>query len=340
MNTCGIIAEYNPFHKGHLYHIKKTKELTHCDALIVILSSYFSQRGLPSILSSHNKTMLALEAGANLVIELPCCYAAQSADYFAQYAIESLNQFHIDTLCFGSETNNIKTLNNYLTKIETIQKAPWTSLNQNTYQNIHLKPNDILGIQYIKQCKKYAIQPVCIQRNDTFKSATQTRQDYFNGIPQFNDQYFLSSQNWQQYYPYLQKFLILSKPETLATYFLVNEGIEFRLIKNAKLYHTWDEFLKHSISKTYTKARIQRTCMFILLQITKEEMKRHNHFNHAIVLGFDTIGRKLLKKNKTSSIITKFKDKPDFLQSLDIKCQYLCTNQFHANKVIYYDRSM
>ena len=98
MKTCGIITEYNPFHQGHLYHIKKTKELTQCDCLIAIVSNHFTQRGLPSLMRMEDKTKLALEAGCNLVIELPPCYAAQGADYFAKYAIESLNEIQIPSL--------------------------------------------------------------------------------------------------------------------------------------------------------------------------------------------------------------------------------------------------
>ena len=110
MKTCGIITEYNPFHQGHIYHIKKTKELTQCDCLIAIVSNHFTQRGLFSLLTMQDKTKLALEAGCNLVIELPPCYAAQSADYFAKYAVESLSQLHIDQICFGSETNGSSTV--------------------------------------------------------------------------------------------------------------------------------------------------------------------------------------------------------------------------------------
>ena len=91
MKTCGIITEYNPFHQGHIYHIKKTKELTQCNCLIAIVSNHFTQRGLPSLLSMEDKTKLALEAGCNLVIELPACYAAQSADYFAKPVFRGLH---------------------------------------------------------------------------------------------------------------------------------------------------------------------------------------------------------------------------------------------------------
>lgn len=334
MKTCGIITEYNPFHEGHIYHIKKTKELTQCNCLIAIVSNHFTQRGLPSLLSMEDKTRLALEAGCNLVIELPACYAAQSADYFAKYAIESLHALNIDQICFGSETNDIVLLREYAKQMESTKVDPSLSMNQNLYSK-DIQPNDILGIQYIKQCDKYNILPQSISRKDTFKSATQTRKEYFEGIAQFKDAYFNPNQTWDTYYPYLRKFLILTDTNILSTYFLVNEGIEYRLKENAKKYLKWEDFLLASISKTYTKARIQRTCMFILLQITKAQMQENNRFNQVIVTGFDSIGQVFLKDKQ---VVTKFKELPKFLQEIELKCQYLSFDTFQARKVIYYDR--
>lgn len=336
MKTCAIIAEYNPIHKGHIYQIQKAKEVSKCECLVVILSSYFSQRGLPSILSIEDKTKLALEYGVNLVLELPVCYTCQSADYFAKYAIESLNELHIDTLCFGSETNDIEKLNTYLNQMESIKKDETVSMNQNI--NLDIQPNDILAIQYIKYCKKYNIEPIPIQRNNNYKSATQTRNDFFEGLSQFQDSYFQKNQNWNTYYPYLRKFLILTSNEQLSTYFLVNEGIESRLKENAKKFKSWSDFLEHSISKTYTRARIQRTCVCILLQITKNEMKENDSFHTSIVLGFDSIGQRLLKECKESHIISKFNELNDFLQQLEIKSQYIYFNEYHSRKVLPYDR--
>ena len=89
-----------------------------------------------------------------------------------------------------------------------------------------------------------------------------------------------------------------------------------------------------SISKTYTKARIQRTCMFILLQIKKVQMQENNHFNHVIVSGFDSVGQEFLKGKH---VITKFKELPKFLQDIELKCQYLSFDTFKARKVMYYD---
>lgn len=330
MKTTGIIAEYNPFHKGHIYHIQKSKEITQCDCLVVIVSSFYSQRGLPSFLSRYDKTKLALEYGANLVLELPACFACQSADYFAKYAIQSLSCLDIDTLCFGSETNDI----HYLESISLTKNInPKLNINQN--QNLHLCPNDILGFQYIRYCKEYKINPVSIQRNETFKSATQTRMDAYNEQQDFQ-QYFHLEQNWHTYYPYLRLILQMSKPEDLAQFHLVNEGIENRLIQ-ASQHTSWDDFLIACVSKTYTKARIQRTCMMILLQIKKEDMP--SSFSICRVLGFDQIGQALLKEKKDKAVYTKFKDLPPFLQEIERKSKALYTTFSQIeDKVILYDR--
>ncbi len=315
--------------------MQRTKEVTQCDALVVILSNQFSQRGLPSILSIEDKTKLALQYGANLVLELPTIYACQSANHFAKYAIQSLKEVNIDTLCFGSETNNIQTLETQFQKMQKVDKNSTLSMNQNLYQNNTIQSNDILAMHYIQYCRQYNIEPTSILRNEEFKSATQTRKEYFDGIPQFNDSYFLKDHNWNTYYPYLRKFLILTNENQLSTYFLVTEGIEHRLKENAKKYENWNDFLEHSISKTYTRARIQRTCVFIYLQITKEQMKNMDSFHQAIILGFDSIGQKILSENKENNIISKFNQLDPFLQELEIKCQYATNNTFKHRKVIY-----
>ena len=321
MKTCAIIAEYNPLHKGHIYHITKAKQESNCDCLVVILSSFFSQRGLPSLLSRRDKAKLALEYGADLVLELPCIYAAQSADQFAKFAIQSLSSLQIDSLCFGSETNDLSYLENQLQILQSASIDPSKSWNQNIGSS--LQPNDILGIQYVYWCKQYNIRPILIQRNENYKSATQTRADFFNSQSQFNDEYFIAEQNWNSYYPYLRLFLQLTPPERLRTFFLVNEGIEYRLRENAKKCTNWNDFLQASISKTYTRARIQRTCLFVLLQVTKEEMKMHDSFFDVRVLGFNSIGQMLLKENKGANIQTRFKDLDDFSQQVELKVQAL-----------------
>ena len=78
MKVTGIVAEYNPFHNGHLYHLSKAREETNADYIVVVLSGDFVQRGSPAIIDKYSRTQTALMAGADLVLELPVYYATSS----------------------------------------------------------------------------------------------------------------------------------------------------------------------------------------------------------------------------------------------------------------------
>lgn len=316
MKITGIIAEYNPFHQGHIYHIQKAKEITQCDCLVIILTGCFSQRGLPSLLTPYDKTKLALQYGANLVLECPVCFGAQSADYFAKYNLQALSCLPIDTLCFGSETNDIAYLRHLLRKQKEIFADPSKSLSIN--QDLDIQPNDILGMQYIRYCDLYRIEPVTIHRNPAYKSATQTRSDFFSGKEEFYGSLFLKEQSWDSYYPYLRLLLQMMDAKDLKKIHLVTEGIENRLKAVAQNASNWSSFLEAAITKTYTRARIQRTCLMILLQIKKEEMKDAS-FYKLKVLGFDSIGQACLKQCDASNIITRFNQMGPFLQEIHQK---------------------
>jgi len=110
MKKVGIIAEYNPFHNGHIYHLKQVQTLFPDAAIVLVLSSHFTQRGIPNILNKWDRTMIALEYGVDLVIELPFAFSVQSADFFAQGAIEILKAVGVDTIVFGSEEGNVENL--------------------------------------------------------------------------------------------------------------------------------------------------------------------------------------------------------------------------------------
>ncbi len=104
MKVAGIIVEYNPFHKGHQYHIQETKRLTGADYVVAVMSGDFTQRGIPACLDKFTRAECALACGADVVLELPFCYAAGSAEYFAAGAVSILDRLGvIDSLCFGSE---------------------------------------------------------------------------------------------------------------------------------------------------------------------------------------------------------------------------------------------
>ena len=112
MNTIGIIAEFNPFHNGHLHLIDKCSKHLNADKCVVIMSGDFVQRGAPSVVDKFTKTKMALSCGADLVIELPLYYSLSSAEFFAQGAVSILDKTGvIDHLCFGSECGNVALLN-------------------------------------------------------------------------------------------------------------------------------------------------------------------------------------------------------------------------------------
>ena len=103
MRSVGIIAEYNPFHTGHRYHIQKTKEMgaTH---VAVVMSTSFVQRGEPAAFDFKLRVQAALQNGADLVVALPVVYAMSGAGVFCRAGIESLSLVGCDAFSFGGET--------------------------------------------------------------------------------------------------------------------------------------------------------------------------------------------------------------------------------------------
>ena len=198
----GIICEYNPFHNGHLYHLKKIKELFPNSDIVMVMSGNFTQRGDVSVINKWDKTDIALHFGIDLVVELPFVFATQSADVFAKASIEILNKLDVDYLVFGSESNDIEKLKK-LAEIQTNNKkydmlvkeylsdgvnyptALSNALTDLTGTKINT-PNDILGITYIREILKLKskIKPITIKRNndynckelnDFYSSATSIR---------------------------------------------------------------------------------------------------------------------------------------------------------------------
>jgi predicted nucleotidyltransferase len=108
MKICGIVVEYNPLHKGHIYHIQQAKSITNCDYVVAVMSGNFVQRGEPAVINKWSRTESALLSGIDLVIELPLIYSISSAEGFSFGAISILNSLGIiDSICFGSECGDI-----------------------------------------------------------------------------------------------------------------------------------------------------------------------------------------------------------------------------------------
>ena len=121
MNTIGLIAEYNPLHNGHIYQINEIKKMYPDSLIILCLGSYFTERGDIGILSKEEKIKISLEYDIDIVVELPIMYTVQSADIFAYQSIKILNYLGIDTLVFGSESNNLNLLKELANKQDDIK---------------------------------------------------------------------------------------------------------------------------------------------------------------------------------------------------------------------------
>lgn len=103
MISCGIVAEYNPFHNGHKYQIEQIRQHLNPDVVIAVMSGNFLQRGEPAIVDKWTRTKMALAGGVDLVVELPAIFAVQPADFFAKGAVQVLNTLNIDYISFGVE---------------------------------------------------------------------------------------------------------------------------------------------------------------------------------------------------------------------------------------------
>lgn len=193
MKAVGIIAEYNPFHNGHAYLIKQARKQTDADAVIVIMSGSFVQRGEPAIFDKYTRTRAALACGADLVLELPVWCATASAELFAAGAVAQLTAAGCDFLCFGSECGNLSLLQQvakllaeeppaYRDHLQTalrtglsypaaVMKAASHTIEGHWALSDQLpallsSPNNLLSIEYLKAIYRQhsSMQPVTIQR--------------------------------------------------------------------------------------------------------------------------------------------------------------------------------
>ncbi len=195
----GIIAEYNPFHNGHLYHVNESKKAVNADYTVAIISGNFVQRGDTSLIDKWSKAEMAIKNGVDLVIELPLIYSISSAENFAEGAIKILNSLNIvDYLSFGSELCDVRILDDFAKILYNEPKEFISILNHELgkgisypkarenallmylndirkYANVLSCPNNILAIEYLKALKKYKsnIIPLSINRNKVDYNSTE-----------------------------------------------------------------------------------------------------------------------------------------------------------------------
>lgn len=334
----GIVAEYNPFHNGHLHHLTATKKIIN-QPLIAVMSGSFMQRGEPACLNKWLRAKLAVQSGVDLVLELPVNFSLCSAQYFAGGAVQLLQATGcVSHLSCGVESpeQNFTDLAKKITASKT-QELLRQKLNQGhsyatacaeVLQKALDKPNDILALEYAKALLATDIKPLFIKRidkgynstefNGNLASATAIRQALATQQPQ---------NVWQQAVPpsTLQALLQnsagydenllwqlicyrlrLLSPAEIAARCQCSEGLE-NLLKQASACHSLSEALQLCTKKRYSTSRIRRLFMQLLLDSPRAAFEQAAPA-YLRVLAFNDTGRQLLKQMKVTAtlpIITK-----------------------------------
>lgn len=348
--AAGIIAEYNPFHNGHLYHLQQTKEKTNLP-VIVIMSGSIMQRGEPALLDKWTRARLAVDNGADLVIELPAAFSLRSAQYFASGAVALLQACScVSTLSCGTENpatdftalasaltspKCIKLLQEKLQQGLSYAAASEQALQELTGKKIQLNtPNDILALEYSKALLKTDIKPFFIQRqhanyNDTdisgnIASATAIRQallagktaDISQAVPADVNQELISlpydfAFSRQMLWLLINYRLRMLTPQQIALSCQCSEGLE-NVLKRAESCTSLAEAVAECSGKRYPASRIRRLLLQLLLHHKAEDFAQSEPA-YLRILAFNEQGRSLLKdikKNSSLPLLTKLGRSP------------------------------
>ena len=331
MTVTGIIAEFNPFHNGHKYLLEQAEGLK-----IVAMSGNFVQRGEPAIVDKWTRAQMALENGADLVVELPFLVAVQSADHFAKGAVEILSCLGIDQLTFGTEevldyqaiatvySEKEREMEAFLRSLpEDLSYPQKTQKTWETFAGVEFTgdtPNHILGLAYAKACAGKAIALKPIQRQGAgyhseekevaYASATSLRlhkedQDFVDKFMPNSQLYQSAPQvTWEDYYQLLN-YQILTHPD-LTQIFQVNEELANRIKEAIRSASSVEDLVEKVATKRYTKARVRRILTYILVGAREEILPTAIH-----VLGFTEKGQAHLKSLKGQlDLVTRIGKEP------------------------------
>ena len=318
MTITGIIAEFNPFHNGHKYLLEQADGLR-----IVAMSGNFMQRGEPAIVDKWTRAQMALENGADLVVELPFLVSVQAADFFGQGAVELLARLGIDTLSFGTEEvldyqkiANLyaecgQEMENFVDNLpDSLSYPQKTQAMWKEFAGLDFSgdtPNHVLALAYAKAVagRDIKLHPIkrqgagyhSVDKDVDFASATAIRQHQSDQV--FLERYMpsvtlfeqTSKVSWEDYFPLL-RYQILSNPDITSIYQL-NQEMAVRIKETIKKVQSVDELVEAVATKRYTKARVRRLLTYILVQARESDLPEGIH-----VLGFTEKGRQHLKSLK------------------------------------------
>ena len=283
MKVTGIIAECNPFHKGHAYLIREARARTGADHVVVAMSGDYVQRGAPSILSCRSRAESLLREGADLVVELPLYVSCSGADYFARGGVALLESLGpVTDLVFGSESGDLDALQAAAEKLGEEDEAYRTSLrdglrNGMTFpearaaasgSGVPVSPNDLLGTEYLKALRASgsSIRPHAIPRISC-RSASEIRAQMLRERSETDP--FLCRDDFSD----LLLHALLSADD-LSRYLDVSGDLARRIRSLLPSYSTYSAFCEAVKTRNYTYTRISRALLHIMLGMTSQTMER------------------------------------------------------------------
>lgn len=339
LKAVGIVAEYNPFHNGHKYHLEKSLELSRADISVAVISGNFTQRGDFALMNKWQRSEMAVRCGLNLVVEMPTVFGCGNAGYFARSGIDILENLGVDYISFGSESGNIerlKEISRAITENQEIieenvkvqvkdgisypraRQEALTGIIGDDKLEVIQSPNNVLALEYLKHIKTAV--PITVERigagyNDeaaegTFPSATSLRHSIYAGRDV--DKYLPEAAGnvVHENISHVPKDEVLFKmiaqtvfsrtEEELATYFGAEEGLGNKIKNTIRYCNSTEVLLEKLKSKRYTLTRLKRTLLMILLGVSRSQI--NNTDNYMRVLAMDDKGKDFLGAAKKSGI--------------------------------------
>lgn len=342
MKTLAIISEFNPFHNGHEYLLKKSKDLTKADLAISLMSGDFVQRGEPAIVDKFSRADMAMKAGFDMVIEMPTQISLQSAEYFALGSIKILDKLNVDYLCFGIENMDpgdfLEKAQKLLEKEDLLEELTKKYLENSSFTRARydatvevlgddgfITSNNILALEYMRAIRKIgsAMTPTPIKRissansdNDLLdskiSSSTAIRNNiltnYKDHVPAYAYELIEESKNsfgipnMDTIYD-IFRFLLLLERRPMEGILAYEEGLENYLTRICENNHSFSSFIIDATNKRYTSSRIKR----LMINYILENRPTFNAYdiNFYKVLAFNNKAELIFKSAKSTPVIRK-----------------------------------
>lgn len=345
MRIGGIICEYNPFHKGHIYQIEKAKKDLELDCVVGVMSSSFVQRGQAAVLNKYTRAQLAVENGLDLILELPAYFALQSAENFAKAGVEILKKLGlVDFLVFGSESDleNLKnirdlthnkneffivSLKNSMDKGLSYSQAFFSFL-ETECPNISIGSNDILGLEYLRaleesEIRAYAIKRLgpgynCLESAKDLASASFIRKllsenklDPIKSLVPSNIYEELITIGGHDFsldkYTDLLKYKVFVENAPMINITGFEPGMDMLIKNNLYKAKSISDLIDKASSKRHSKSRISRFTVSYLLGQKQEDLNKAFDSLYLRPLAFNELGRQVLSRaKKEHKLVDKF----------------------------------